>query len=271
MKTVYLAITALALLLPAQALAGGSSQSAAAVCRSQQAQLGTATFHATYGSFGSCVAHQQVVQAQARQEALDQCKTERDDPGFALAHGGKTFDQYYGGTSHGTNALQACVAAKLPALIAAASERTMNAAQLCRAQRTAMGGKDFALLYGAGPRHANAFGRCVSRLERAAQADEDNAAEACKAEQSDPTFPVNHGGKTFAEWYGRNADKSDAFGNCVSEKAQAAAAARQQATLNAAQSCKGERASSPAAFRAKYGKNTTKSGAFARCVAANKG
>jgi hypothetical protein len=271
MKTVYLAITALALLLPAQALAGGSSQSAAAVCRSQQAQLGTATFHATYGSFGRCVAHQQVVQAQARQEALDQCKTERDDAGFALAHGGKTFDQYYAGTSHGPNALQACVAAKLPAVIVAASERTMNAAQLCRAQRTAMGGKDFALLYGAGPRHANAFGRCVSRLERAAQADEDNAAEACKAEQSDPTFPVNHGGKTFAEWYGRNADKSDAFGNCVSEKAQAAAAARQQATLNAAQSCKSERASSPAAFRAKYGKNTTKSGAFARCVAANKG
>jgi len=268
MKTVYLAIAALVFLLPAQALAGGGSQSAAAVCSSQQAQLGTATFRATYGSFGRCVAHQQFVQAQARQEALDQCKAERDDPAFALGHGGKTFDQYYGNGKK--NALQACASAKVPALIAAASQRTMNAAQLCRTQRTAIGASDFALLYGAGPRHANAFGRCVSRLERAAQVDEDNAAEACKAEQTDPTFAVNHGGKTFAEWYGRNADKSDAFGNCVSDKAQAAAAARQQATLNAAQSCKGERASNRAAFRAKYGKNTTKSDAFARCVAANK-
>ena len=163
------------------------------------------------------------------------------------------------------------MAAKLPTLIASASQQTMNAAQQCKGQRTVMGAKDFALLYGTGPRHANVFGRCVSKLERAAQADEDNAAQPCKAEQSDPTFPVNHGGKTFAEWYGRNADKSDAFGNCVSAKAQATAAARQQATLNAAQSCKGERASNSAAFRAKYGKNKTKSDAFARCVAANKG
>jgi hypothetical protein len=269
MKIVYLAIAMFALVLPAQALAGGSTQSAAAVCHSQQAQLGTATFKATYGSFGRCVSHQQVVQAQARQQALDQCKAERDDAGFALAHGGKTFDQYYGNGKK--NALQACVAAKLPALIAAASQQTVNAAQQCKAQRTAMGAKDFGLLYGSGPRHANAFGRCVSRLERASQADEGNASQACKGEQADPSFPVSHGGKTFADYYGHNADKSDAFGNCVSQKAQAAAAARQQATLNAAQSCKGERAANPAAFRAKYGTNRDKSNAFARCVAANKG
>jgi len=268
MKTLIVAFFAVDALLPAQALAGQSSPSATAVCRSQRAQLGNATFRATYGSFGRCVSHQTVLQAQARQEALDQCKTERDDAGFALAHGGKTFDQYYAAPKK--NSLQNCVDTKLPALAAAASQLTLNAAQQCKAERTAMGAKDFALLYGTGPRHANAFGRCVSKLERAGQADDDNASQACKAEQADPAFPVSHDGKTFADFYGRNADKSDAFGNCVSQKAQAAAAARQQATITAAQSCKGERAANPAAFRAKYGKNHTKSDAFARCVAAHK-
>ena len=146
-----------------------------------------------------------------------------------------------------------------------------NSARLCNAQRTAVGAKDFAALYGAGPQHRNVFGRCVSGLERAAQADLANAAQACRAEQSDTTFSINHGGKTFADWYGRNAKKTDAYGNCVSQKAQAAAAARQQATLTAARSCKVERASNAGAFRTKYGTNRTKSNAFARCVAGNRG
>jgi hypothetical protein len=204
MKTLFLTTIVFALLLPATAFAGQGTQSAAAVCRSQRAQMGSSTFSATYGTFGRCVAHQAVVEARVRQGALDQCKAQQDDPGFALAHGGKTFDQFYAGNKK--DALQNCVAAKLPALMAAASQQTVNAAMQCKAQRTAMGRKDFGLLYGSGPRHANAFGRCVSKLERAVRGDEDNAAQACKGEQADPTFPVNHGGKTFADYYGRNAD-----------------------------------------------------------------
>ncbi|HEU5212516.1 MAG TPA: hypothetical protein VFU10_07070 [Gaiellaceae bacterium] len=164
----------------------------------------------------------------------------------------------------------AALALVLPAQALAGGNQP-NSAQLCNAQRTAMGAKDFAALYGAGPQHRNAFGRCVSALERAAQADEDNAAQACKAEQADTSFPASHGGKSFADWYGRNHKKSDAYGNCVAQKAHAAAAARQQATLNAARSCKSERATGAAAFRTKYGTNKTKSNAFARCVAANRG
>ena len=154
---------------------------------------------------------------------------------------------------------------------AAASHGSPSASQQCRAQRGAMGARDFGLLYGAGPKHGGAFGRCVSRLQRAAQADEANASQACRTEQGDPTFPVTHGGKTFADFYGRNANKSDAFGRCVSTKAKAAAAARQAATLNAAQTCKGERAASPAAFKTTYGKNRDRSDAFGRCVAAHSG
>jgi hypothetical protein len=263
MKTTFLATLALTLLLllPATAFAGRADNSAASVCRAQRAQMGAATFNATYGSFGRCVDQQTRAQAAIRQEAQRQCKAERDDATFALNHGGKTFEQYYG-----KNALRACVAAKTDAGIAAASQRTLNAAQQCRAQRAAMGARDFGLLYGTGPQRANAFGKCVSKLERSAKAEEDNAAQACRSEQADPTFPASHGGKTFADFYGRNADKSDAFGNCVSTKAQAAAAARQAATLNAAQTCKGERAANAPAFRAKYGTNRDKSNAFGRCV-----
>jgi hypothetical protein len=157
------------------------------------------------------------------------------------------------------------------ALAGGTSHGTPTASQQCRAQRTAMGARDFALLYGAGPKHANAFGRCVSKLQRAAQADQANASQACRTEQADPTFPVTHGGKTFADFYGRGANKTDAFGNCVSTKAKAAANARQAATLNASRTCKGERAADPAAFKSKYGKNRDKSDAFGRCVAAHVG
>jgi hypothetical protein len=274
MKTVFV-VTALALLLPAGALASSPTSedhaNAVKVCRAQRAQMGPATFNATYGTnadhsnaFGKCVERQTPEQSAIRQEALRQCKAEQDDPTFAVSHSGKTFAQYYGGGAK--NALRNCVAAKSETATAHQSQQTVNAAQSCRAQRTAMGPRDFGLLYGTGKKRANAFGRCVSRLERASQADDDNAAQECRAEQADPTFPISHGGKTFAEYYGRNADKSDAFGNCVSTKAQAAAAARQLATLNAAQTCKGERAANPAAFKAKYGKNADKSDAFGRCV-----
>ena len=37
-------------------------------------------------------------------------------------------------------------------------------------------------------------------------------------------------------------------------------------TINAAKQCKSERAANPAAFKAKYGTNETKSNAFGKCV-----
>jgi hypothetical protein len=270
MKTLF-AITTLALLLPATAIAADSQTSAAQTCRAQRAQMGAATFASAYGTnadrsnaFGNCVNRQVQRENTIRHDALKACQDEQADATFAVSHGGKTFEQYYGGGKN--NALRNCVAAKAQAAIAQQSQQTVNAAQSCRAQRTAMGARDFGLLYGTGKKHANAFGRCVSRQERASQADDQNAAQQCKAEQADPTFPVGHGGKTFADYYGSNADKSDAFGKCVSAKARAAADARQQATLNAAQTCKGERAANPATFKTRYGKNADKSDAFGRCV-----
>jgi hypothetical protein len=57
-----------------------------------------------------------------------------------------------------------------------------------------------------------------------------------------------------------------AFGNCVSLTAKAAAAAQQQARVNAAKECWTERKADPAAFKANYGTNKNKSNAFGKCV-----
>jgi hypothetical protein len=46
-----------------------------------------------------------------------------------------------------------------------------------------------------------------------------NAAKACTAEQADASFAANHGGKSFAQFYGANANDANAFGKCVSMKA----------------------------------------------------
>jgi len=44
--------------------------------------------------------------------AKQQCKAERADPGFAAAHQGKTFEQFYGTNKNGKNAHGKCVSNK---------------------------------------------------------------------------------------------------------------------------------------------------------------
>jgi hypothetical protein len=72
----------------------------------------------------------------------------------------------------------------------------------------------------------------------------------------------------FAAKYGTGKKHANAFGNCVSMKAKAAAAKQQEAVENAAKACWNERKADPAAFTAKYGTNANKSNAFGKCVSA---
>jgi hypothetical protein len=90
-----------------------------------------------------------------------------------------------------------------------------NAAKACKAERA----KDpvaFSNQYGTNANKRNAFGKCVSsKVKAAAQGPQDqaeqNAAKACKAELAkDPV--------AFANKYGTNANKRNAFGKCVSSK-----------------------------------------------------
>jgi hypothetical protein len=130
-----------------------------------------------------------------------------------------------------------------------------NPAQLCSAQRTAIGGQAFTALYGGG---ANAFGKCVSKLTRAEQENATQAEQACRDEQSsNPT--------AFASKYGTGKNKANAFGKCVSSKASAHATEEQQATINAAKQCKAERSANPTTFGQTYG---TAKNAFGKCVSA---
>jgi len=138
---------------------------------------------------------------------------------------------------------------------------TDPASTLCKQQRTAIGATAFKLLYGGG---SNAYGRCVSKLASTVRADQANASKQCAAERADATFPDTHGGKTFVQFYGTGPHGNNAFGKCISSKAKTQEDTQQQATINAAKTCKAERASlGAAAFTKKYGGH---SNAFGKCV-----
>jgi len=150
----------------------------------------------------------------------------------------------------------------LPALAVAGSPPSpasqAAAVKQCTTERNASPAA-FKLLYGTPPNRSNAFGKCVSKLAQQNEQEHSNAAAQCRTERSsDPT--------AFATTYGTGSKHRNAFGNCVSKKAKAAAAARVEATVNAAKSCWTERKAGLAAFKTRYGTNADKSNAFGKCV-----
>ena len=97
-----------------------------------------------------------------------------------------------------------------------------------------------------------------------------NAAKECKAERDEL------GPQAFADKYGDNKNKKNAYGKCVSMKAQENKAEmdaedEEEATefRNAAKKCAAERRTmGDEAFAAKYGTNRNKRNAFGKCVSA---
>jgi hypothetical protein len=83
-----------------------------------------------------------------------------------------------------------------------------------------------------------------------------NPSQQCRAQRT------AMGATAFRQTYGTNADRSNAFGKCVSKVARAQRAERSAA--NAA--CRAERSADAAAFAAKYGTGRNKHNAFGRCV-----
>ncbi len=67
---------------------------------------------------------------------------------------------------------------------------------------------------------------------------------------------------TFKQTYGTNANRSNAFGKCVSTHTATAG----HAADNAAKQCKAEQAADEDAFVAKYGTNKNGRNAFGKCV-----
>ena len=156
------------------------------------------------------------------------------------------------------------------ALAAEGGGQGTSPAQVCKNELAAIGAANFKSLYAPGGSGANAMGKCVSKHAQAAAANRTNAAKACKAELATPEaeFRAAHGGKSFAEFYGKNKNDRNAYGKCVSTKAQTADRQHEAATIKAAKACKTDRAADRAAFTAKYGGKAAS--AFGKCVSSTK-
>ena len=153
---------------------------------------------------------------QDRENAARACRALRAQLGL------ETFRQTYGTVqSNRRNAFGRCVSQ----WTRAEHQNRISAREACSAEQAdpsfaaTHDGKSFAEWYGTGPRHQNAFGKCVSSKAKSASDEARqntmNAAKQCKAERSDLGPPA------FRAKYGKNANDRNAFGKCVSQLAKA--------------------------------------------------
>jgi hypothetical protein len=175
-----------------------------------------------------------------------------------------------------TFAVALAAALALPPIAAADQNRTdrRNAAKECKAERgsTDATRQAFAERYGTNANDRNAFGKCVSQKAREEHAERHaakrRAQRDCRAERE------QIGREAFAQKYGTNRNKRNAFGKCVSAAAKKHAARQDRKDAeeiserkNAAQRCAAERdAMGRDAFEQKYGTNRNKRNAFGKCV-----
>ncbi|MCW3064975.1 MAG: hypothetical protein JWN32_2147 [Solirubrobacterales bacterium] len=150
----------------------------------------------------------------ARQSAQAQCRAERAAVGSAI------FKLTYGTNRNRSNAFGKCVSRHAKTNGKLESSARQSASHQCTAERAA-GQAAFAQKYGTNKKGTNAFGKCVSQKakalahaqEQSQQQAEINAAKQCKAERAaDPA--------AFAQKYGTNHNKRNAFGKCVSKLAK---------------------------------------------------
>ena len=132
-----------------------------------------------------------------------------------------TFNAAYGTNADKSNAFGKCVSAWTQTVHQKrhAAETACKAEQADATFATTHGGKTFAQYYGGGKSAVSALNRCIkSKLAAATAAEKQdvvNAARTCKAERK------SIGDAAFKTKYGTNADKSNAFGKCVSKLASA--------------------------------------------------
>lgn len=123
----------------------------------------------------------------------------------------------------------ACVSRKAHEAKAERKAARTNASRECRTERgdTAASREAFRAKYGTNANGRNAFGKCVSQKAKAKRAEQDaedaekaearkNAAQECDTERGE----TQESRKAFADKYGTNGNKRNAFGKCVSQKAQ---------------------------------------------------
>ena len=147
--------------------------------------------------------------------AQEQCAALKAEQGKA------TFNATFGTNKTKSNAFGKCVSARTTATEEAAAEAKTNAAKECATERDADEAA-FTEKYGTGKTKSNAYGKCVSgkaKAETAETVEEQTdaivaASKTCKTERSADA-------DAFKAKYGTNANKSNAFGKCVSAQAKA--------------------------------------------------
>jgi hypothetical protein len=181
MKRITLAVGLVAALaVPASSVATppaeqANNQAAHAQCKTLRGKTKATreAFRTKYQSMSRCVrektAEEAAEEAAAQKNAAKECKAEAADPGFAAAHQGKTFAEFYGTNGNGKNAYGKCVSTKakakkaeMDAADAEDAKEFKNAAKACAGVRRAMGTTAFANEYGKNASKRNAFGKCVS-------------------------------------------------------------------------------------------------------------
>jgi hypothetical protein len=198
-----------------------------------------------------------------RANAARMCSAQRAQLGAAA------FGQQWGSPANARNAFGKCVSKTARTL----HQNALNAARQCRAEQgdasfaATHDGKTFAQFYGTNEDLSNAFGNCVSLKVRVSNSETRqelvNPARYCRAQRS------SMGEQAFADLYGTNANKRNAFGKCVSK----AARTMHENFQNASSQCRAEQADPAFAathdgktFTQFYGTNENGSNAFGMCV-----
>jgi hypothetical protein len=155
-----------------------------------------------------------------RANASKECRAERGSSAATR----EAFRQRYGTNRNKRNAFGKCVSRRSRAEERQRESAKTNASKECKAERQTLGVPAFNEKYGTNENKKNAFGKCVSGKAKAKKAEADardaarirarkSAAKDCAAERRDM------GRTAFNEKYGTNRNKKNAFGKCVSAKA----------------------------------------------------
>jgi hypothetical protein len=149
----------------------GQDSSAAKACKAQRNAVGMNTFRLQYAPTGTpkaamdaCLAQQAQLVTTETKDAAKACKEERGTTSATR----DAFDEKYGTNGNDKNAFGKCVSSTAAGEVAAQQHAILNAAKQCKAERAA-GVAAFNTTYGTNANKKNAFGKCVSKLAKAAQ------------------------------------------------------------------------------------------------------
>ena len=171
-----LTIAALMCLAAPAALAApppGQGSSASTACKQQRNTIGMNAFRLLYAPTGkpkaamdACLAAQALIVSTEAKNAAKACKVERGTTTESIA----AFETKYG-TGNKKNAFGKCVSMTTQQEIAETQQAVLNAAKQCKTERgtTAQSIAAFNALHGTNANKKNAFGKCVSKLAKAAQ------------------------------------------------------------------------------------------------------